>query len=459
MSRKSVLLIVPPVLYAKSWWGNRTANKPHLASLVGYVRDLAEVRILELDLRNDDDSEAQLSLIDEQLREPVSLVGISCWTSMHYLGTIAVAERVRNLAPEIPIVVGGHHPTARPNDFNHAICDWVVAGDGEYFLRDLCKEWPARPHEMQIVHGRLFDQSNPEHVDWEHYGRPGKKERVLWIGTSRGCSFQCKFCVEPQRSSTYSRYSVNDTLAIIEHLVKTHQPSVIAFSDPLFGADRRWTEAFLDGVQHRSLPVMFWAETRADLMSPQLLESFKQSGFMLDFGLDTASKIMIERMEKSANPDRYLAKSKTTLENADRLGLLHGIYLLFNYPGETPETVLETKRFIDDLGIQEGSMSGWLSSQSFFILPGTDAYNRMSEYETSFGTEIFHPNWWLEREDQYALATNVLPSSTWKERQNELFAFQHWNHEVNLRWTSRYSSEVREFCNAIYSDASSRIGL
>src|SRR5574339_634168 len=100
-------------------------------------------------------------------------------------------------------------------------------------------EWPERPHKMQIVQGRLFDQSNPADVDWEHYGRPNKKERVLWIGTSRGCSFQCKFCVEPQRSSTYSRYSVNDTFSIIERLVKSHQPSVIAFSDPLFGADRR----------------------------------------------------------------------------------------------------------------------------------------------------------------------------------------------------------------------------
>lgn len=459
MSRKSVLLIVPPVLHAKSWWGNRAANKPHLASLSGYVRDIADVRILELDLSNDGDSAAQLSLIDDQLHEPVSLVGISCWTSMHYMGTIAVAEKVRELAPEIPIVIGGHHPTARPMDFNHDICDWVVTGDGEYVLRDLCLEWPGRPRELQIVHGRLFDQSNPADVDWEHYGRPGKKERVLWIGISRGCSFQCKFCVEPQRSSTYSRYSVNDTLEIIERLVKSHQPAVIAFSDPLFGANRHWTELFLDGLQQRSLPVMFWAETRTDLMTPQLLESFKRCGFMLDFGLDTASKIMVERMKKSADPDRYLIRSKATLEYADRLGLLHGVYLLFNYPGETPETALETKCFVDDLGVQERSMSGWLSAQSFFILPGTDAFNRMSQYAASYGTEIRHPNWWLEKDDHHVLATDVLPSLAWKDRENELYAFQDWNDGVNIRWTSRYSSEVKQFCKTIYSDASSHIGL
>src|SRR5207302_2635638 len=39
-----VLLISPPVLYARSWWGGRVASKPHLHSLSGFIRDIAEVR-------------------------------------------------------------------------------------------------------------------------------------------------------------------------------------------------------------------------------------------------------------------------------------------------------------------------------------------------------------------------------------------------------------------------------
>ena len=80
--------------------------KPHLASLSGYVRDLADVRILELEFTKTDDGTAQL-LLDKELSESVDLVGISCWTSMHYLGTIAIAERVRHLFPDTPIVIGG----------------------------------------------------------------------------------------------------------------------------------------------------------------------------------------------------------------------------------------------------------------------------------------------------------------------------------------------------------------
>src|SRR5262245_40655032 len=201
MTRRTVLLVAPPVLHAKTWWGNRIANKPHLASLSGYVRDVAEVRILELDITIEDDSAALLRVLDEQLDDSVGLVGISCWTSLHYLGTLAAARRVRRLAPDIPIVVGGHHPTARPSDFCHAICDWVVRGDGEHVMRSLCTQWPRRPNEMSVIAGRPFDQSNPDDVDWERYGRPGARVRALWVGASRGCGFQCRFCVEPQRGA------------------------------------------------------------------------------------------------------------------------------------------------------------------------------------------------------------------------------------------------------------------
>jgi radical SAM superfamily enzyme YgiQ (UPF0313 family) len=304
---------------------------------------------------------------------------------------------------------------------------------------------------MHIISGGLFDQSNPDHVDWDRYGRPGQKDRVLWVGTGRGCSFQCRFCIEPQRGAAYSRYSVNDTLHILERLVRSNEPSVIAFSDPLFGASRQWTEAFLDGIQNRSLPLMFWAQTRADLMTPQLLEAFKRCGFMLDFGLDTASKTMIERMEKSADAERYLAKYREILGYADAIGLLHGVYLIFNFPGETPDTVYETQCFIDSLGLEGGPMSGWLSAQTFFILPGTDTFNRMPEYAASYGTQIRHPNWWKEKGDHYTLATDVLPSAAWIDRQDELHAFNQWNEGVNARWIAQYPAEVLRFCSAIYT--------
>ena len=120
---------------------------------------------------------------------------------------------------------------------------------------------------------------------------------------------------------------------------RVHRPGVIAFSDPLFGSNRRWLDGFLDGVEKRGIPLMFWAETRVDLMSAELLERFKRCRFQIDFGLDTASETMAARMAKAAHPGRYLEKAREMLRHADAIGLLHGIYIVFNFPGETPETM------------------------------------------------------------------------------------------------------------------------
>ena len=161
----------------------------------------------------------------------------------------------------------------------------------------------------------------------------------------------------------------------------------------MFGANRPWLEEFLEGIERRALPIMFWCETRADLMSPEIIERFKRCRFVVDFGLDTGSPTMVERMHKAASARVYLARARNTLVHANAVGLPHGVYIVFNFPGETPDTVRETQAYIDGLGAGRGPMSGWLSCQTFFILPGTHAYLHMDENAAAFGTEIRNPTW------------------------------------------------------------------
>src|SRR5262249_20069874 len=151
------------------------------------------------------------------------------------------------------------------------------------------------------------------------------------------------FCVEPERGpARLAGYSVADALAVMEGLAKTHTGSVICFTDPLFAANRSWAEAFLAGLEERKLPLMFWAETRADLMTPTLLERFLRCDFKVDFGLETGSATMVERMRKAQNPAAYLRRSREMLARVNSMNLFHDIYPLFNAPGETPETAAET---------------------------------------------------------------------------------------------------------------------
>ncbi|MCC6624973.1 MAG: cobalamin-dependent protein [Deltaproteobacteria bacterium] len=449
MTRRTLLLVSPPVLFGQGWWKDRFGNRPHIASLAGYVRDLAEVRTLALDDVAGAPLEPLLAEVEAALTPDVALVGLSCWTSLHYLGARAVAERVRALAPDVPIVIGGHHATALPDDFDATVCDWVVRGDGERPLRALCEAWPRRPEVMGVLDGGVFDQDDPAHIDWDRYGE-GTRDGALWIGASRGCAFKCRFCVEPSRGAAYSRYDVDVQLDLIERLVARRAPRVVCFSDPLFGANRRWLEALLDGLARRELPVMFWAETRLDLMAPALLERFLAARFMVDFGLDTASATMIGHMQKAARADHYLARAREALMHANRIGLPHGVYLVFNFPGETPDTTRETEDFVDSLDDFVGPMSGLLSAATFFLVPGTDSERRLAEHAATHGTLVRRPGWWRQPHHHHSLATDVLPSRAWLGREHELGAFRGWNALVQARWSAAWTPEVRRFREVFY---------
>src|SRR3954469_4089202 len=353
-----LLLLSPPVLYAPTWWSSKVASKPHLHSLAGYIRDIAETRIVELDvLMGSPPGKVAdfLEGIDRLVQlDGIDLVGISCWTSLHYLGALAVARRIRARRPELPIVAGGHHPTAVPQDFvdEERLFDVVVRGDGELELRRLCEAPLQRLQRTEVVSAAPYAMSDPDRIDWARYPWHDAKDKVLWLCLSRGCPFKCAYCAEPQRGAAWTHYKVEDALAILESLQRTHDPHVICFSDPLFGASRPWTEALVDGIARLDLGCMFWCETRADLMTPALLEKLHACRFKVDFGLDTGSERMAERMVKSPSPSAYLRKAREIVKHANAIDLFHDTYVLFNFPGETPETARETMEFVEGLGAE-----------------------------------------------------------------------------------------------------------
>ena len=146
---KRLLLLSPPVLHGDGWWSNRDAGKPHLESLAAHVRDLVKVDLLELDRGDVADP---LAALDDAMVADVDLVGVSCWTSLHYLGAVEIIEHLRRAHPGVAVVVGGHHVTGMPSDFD-GLADWVVTGDGEAALRRIC-EADERPSATTHVTGR-----------------------------------------------------------------------------------------------------------------------------------------------------------------------------------------------------------------------------------------------------------------------------------------------------------------
>lgn len=138
------------------------------------------------------------------------LVGIGA-TSLSWPTAIRVIEQIRRLRDDVPIVLGGIHPTMFPRYvFRRFPMDYVIQGEGEHAIGELCRVleedgdlsvvpnlWWITP-DGEIVGneiGRKRSASELASLPLPDYDQlPQGAYRGLSLESSRGCSFDCLFC-------------------------------------------------------------------------------------------------------------------------------------------------------------------------------------------------------------------------------------------------------------------------
>ena len=79
------------------------------------------------------------------------VVGLTGFTS-HVNIIKTIASRMKSMNSKILIVVGGHHATVQPKDFNDPYIDVVVIGEGVFTLREILRAWEMGG-EFSAIHG------------------------------------------------------------------------------------------------------------------------------------------------------------------------------------------------------------------------------------------------------------------------------------------------------------------
>jgi len=145
------------------------------------------------------------------------LIGIAA-TSMSWPTACDVVSQIRDLQADIPIVLGGIHPTM----FDRYILstfpvDYIVRGEGEVALPSLCAALEAGRGVESVPNlswkdadGRIFRNPAGSKIHKEDLGQypipdfgqlPMKIYKGLSIESSRGCVFDCSFCSTSYRRS------------------------------------------------------------------------------------------------------------------------------------------------------------------------------------------------------------------------------------------------------------------
>ena len=307
------------------------------------------------------------------------LVGFTAY-QRNFFQIRAIARMAKEVAPECRVLIGGPQASFMPEEALAALTefDFVGHGEGELVIQAVTEaiEGGAIEEAVPGTSSRLSDGSwlrgdpllPPDDLDV--YPSPwldGVLEPADWdeaiMLTSRGCPHHCAFCVTPAAfGSTTRAHSVERVLEDIS-VVTRRGRGRLWFADPNFSYDPERVYAILEGIARRDLSVEMWIETRADMLSPDLLRLLARAGVhTLALGLESAVPRILDRCGKAIEPETVRHAAVTALD----AGLDVELFSQYGLPGEAKDDALQTLRFVQDCGVAVRGNSNAQQMQLYF---------------------------------------------------------------------------------------------
>jgi anaerobic magnesium-protoporphyrin IX monomethyl ester cyclase len=315
---------------------------------------------------------------DELRRRRPALLGVSLMTVDYGPGVEAV-RRAKRVLPGVRTVVGGIHPTLRPQEMLEVEeIDHVVTGEGEYALVELAQtllagrsaarqlsgavpDLDALPYEMREV----FDLQ----VSMRHPLQPLRSPFISLI-TGRGCLYNCSFCQPAERAifgRKVKRRSVGHVIGELQELRDKYRFASMLIDDDCLTEHPDWVMEFCDAYQSAGFRQKFFCQSRADIIVRRepMIRRMREAGLAGVFvGFETGTNRLLNLLRKGCKVEHNYKAARIL----KKLGINIWANIMLGIPTETREDALATFKMLDDLDPE-------FFSPSFFTpLPGSDLY-------------------------------------------------------------------------------------
>ena len=392
------VLIVYPSMYYFPQYMERVDIKIPLLSLYSYIKPYFDAEMIDLEKEvGRPGTKLTIKRFENKVEKIFSqknfdVVGISCWTSLSYLSTLAIARIAKRVNPNCIVVVGGYHPSAIPADFifESSPVDFVVKGEGEDVFLKICQGKIKKEEQTQVIEGNRLEIQKVSDYDWTIFKkrRDTIEDSFAWrvyIYLSRDCPFNCAFCMERAKQRGWRALSPDDSISFLDRLIEQLTPESITIADACFGMKKSWRKEFLEKFKKKNYSQKFLIETHPNLIEKEDIDLLSGLDIEVQFGLETGSPIMQKIMKKPGNPEKTLKHFVEISNYCNEKKVLHRANIIMNHPGETRETVDQTIKFIKQLAERKGNHLFW-GIGTFGLFPGSDIHHNYNYYKEKYGT-------------------------------------------------------------------------
>ncbi|MCE1245318.1 MAG: B12-binding domain-containing radical SAM protein [Firmicutes bacterium] len=313
------------------------------------------------------------------------IVGISCTYSPQEEVIFDIAAVYKRFAEirgkNIITVVGGPHATAVPFDImKHKDVDFVVTGEGEIPMFQLCQAIQSNM-DVSGIHGLAYRDhtgkvmvnprseyiDNPDKIPFparhlllmdkylqaESYFKPRFLERTNMI-LSRGCDSRCLFCTVPGCfGGKFRPRSADNIIAEMKEIIEKYAIKEVCFEDDNFFRNLDIATELCSKMTDNKLNLAWGCHSGlvARGYSNKLIELMKQSGcYRVTLNLESGCDNVLGKILNSPNDRNIAANMILALEKA---GIEVAVNFRIGFPGETQQEIMETFSFISKFKVAD----------------------------------------------------------------------------------------------------------
>ncbi|MBC8549167.1 MAG: B12-binding domain-containing radical SAM protein [Candidatus Brocadiales bacterium] len=389
-----------------------------------YVAGFLEHNGIEINVADLADKETEL----ENALEPyidANLYGITS-TSPQYPQALKILKVLRRRNPKARIVIGGAYPSSLPDKCIKDGFDHVIAGEGEEAMLQLITNIDRKEISSVINASYIQDMDSiplpARHlIDIQSFAYDIGDGRGTTLITSRGCPFTCSFCSKEVWQNGTRFHSTDYVISELEHVINNYDFKHFLFLDDTITIRRKRLLELCSRMERFNIKWRCYARTTT---TREMLIAMKRAGCIeIGVGVESGSQKILDIVDKNETVEQ----NTSFVELCKEVGILANVFIMIGLPGETYETVEETRRWMESVRPHKFGFN------IFMPYAGTPVYKNPDRYDIQIFDVPEERSWVKGRQGEYEsfVATSELSRKEIERLFGELFT--HYTELTN--WT------------------------
>ncbi|UQW98211.1 B12-binding domain-containing radical SAM protein [Rummeliibacillus sp. G93] len=260
------------------------------------------------------------NIVSDLYRKSPDILGFSCYI-WNIEETIKVIQMVKKVSPHTKIVLGGPEVSYDVHVWLKRLkedVDCIIMGEGEHSFKQLLHYYHGQiplsevPGIAFLKEDKVEIHQAAQKVDLREMPSPYRFEedlphlskRIAYIETSRGCPFNCQFCLSSIEVGVryFNREKIKEDIRyLMNNGVRT-----IKFVDRTFNISRSYAmEMFQFLIDEHQEGVVFQFEITADIMRPEVIQFLNDNApkglFRFEIGVQSTNDLTNDLVKRRQN--------------------------------------------------------------------------------------------------------------------------------------------------------------